>query len=124
MAGTILIVDDSVTVRSMVRQALRDTAHQILEAANGVAAMALLESAHADLLITDLLMPEMDGLTLARGLRADPRHHDLTILVLTTEGDADMKEQGRRAGVAGWLTKPFRPEVLRQTVATLLERPA
>jgi len=124
MAATILIVDDSVTMRGMVRQALAGTVDAIVEAANGVAAMQVLETTRADLVITDLLMPEMDGLALARSLRADPRHRDLAILVLTTEGGPDVKEQGRRTGVNGWLTKPFRPEILRESVTTLLGRKA
>jgi len=124
MASTILIVDDSVTIRNMVRGALAGTADAVVEAADGLGAIRALEMTQPDLVITDLLMPGMDGLTLARTIRADPRHRDLTILVLTTEERPDTREQGRQAGVNGWLTKPFRPDTLRATVTTLLGRVA
>jgi len=112
----IMIVDDSRTVRSMVREALEVDHHQVVEATDGVAALAALETASADMVITDVNMPEMDGLKLVRALRERPRYRFTPILVLTTEGGAEMKQRGREAGATGWLVKPFKPDQLRQTV--------
>jgi two-component system, chemotaxis family, chemotaxis protein CheY len=122
---TVLIVDDSATVRALVRSALEADGHAVVEAANGAAALAALEGADApDLVVTDLIMPEMDGLALIRALRADTRHRGLPILVLTTESGDAVKASGRDAGATGWLGKPFHPDTLRRTVRRVLEPPA
>jgi two-component system chemotaxis response regulator CheY len=76
----------------------------------------------ADLVITDVNMPEMDGLTLVKELRARPAYRFTPILVLTTESGDDMKQRGREAGATGWLVKPFDAERLRQTVSHVLAR--
>lgn len=125
MPSTILIVDDSRTMRSMVRGALEADHHQVIEATDGVTALAALETASADMVITDVNMPEMDGLKLVRALRESRRHRFTPILVLTTEGGAEMKQRGREAGATGWLVKPFNPDQLRQTVLHVFRsRPA
>jgi len=120
MQPTVLIVDDSITMRALVRQALELDAYTVIEACHGAAALAALERIHADLVITDLLMPEMDGITLTRSLRADARFATLPVLVLTTETGAGVMERGRDAGATGWLGKPFHPDTLRQTVRRVL----
>jgi two-component system, chemotaxis family, chemotaxis protein CheY len=123
--STILIVDDSRTMRSMVRGALEADHHQVIEAIDGVTALATLETESADMVITDVNMPEMDGLKLVRALRERPRYRFTPILVLTTEGGAEMKQRGREAGATGWLVKPFNPDQLRQTVLHVFRsRPA
>jgi two-component system, chemotaxis family, chemotaxis protein CheY len=124
--ATILIVDDSTTMRTMVRRALEADRYEVIEAPNGAAALTTLAARASDqqgvpdLVITDVLMPEMDGLSLTRALRADERFRGLPILVLTTEGSEPIKDRGRDAGATGWLTKPFHPDVLRQTVRRVL----
>ena len=125
MPSTIMIVDDSRTVRSMVRGALEADHHQVIEATDGVTALAALETASADMVITDVNMPEMDGLKLVRALRERPRYRFTPILVLTTESGADMKQRGREAGATGWLVKPFNSDQLRHTVQHVFRtRPA
>ena len=124
MAVTVLIVDDSRTVRQMVRAALTDDQHSVVEASDGEEALAALESGPADLVITDVNMPRMDGLTLVRALRGRPESRFLPILVLTTENGDDMKQKGREAGATGWIVKPFQPETLRETVRRVLRRSA
>jgi two-component system chemotaxis response regulator CheY len=100
----------------MVRGALEADHHRVIEAIDGVTALAALETASADMVITDVNMPEMDGLKLVRALRERPGYRFTPILVLTTEGGAEMKGRGREAGATGWLVKPFNPDQLRQTV--------
>jgi two-component system chemotaxis response regulator CheY len=114
--STILIVDDSATMRALVRQALEPDGHTVLEAAQGAAALAALEQTAVDLVITDVIMPEMDGLGLTRRLRADEALRRIPVLILTTEATPAMKERGRTAGATGWLVKPFHPDTLRQAV--------
>jgi len=120
MPATILIVDDSKVVRSMVRGALTADEHRVVEAPGAREALAALDAEPVDLVITDVNMPEIDGLTLVRTLRARPRERFTPVLVLTTEGDEDMKQRGRDAGATGWLVKPFDPDQLRHTVRRVL----
>jgi len=120
MPGTILVVDDSVTMRALVRSALEDDQHQVVEAADAQAALTALDAAPADVVITDVNMPGMDGLALVRILRSRPRERFVPILVLTTEAGEPMKQRGREAGATGWIVKPFHPEGLRDVVRRVL----
>jgi two-component system, chemotaxis family, chemotaxis protein CheY len=120
MPGTILVVDDSVTLRALVRTALEEDHHHVVEAASGREALAALDTTTADLVITDVNMPEMDGLTLVRTVRQRPRERSVPILVLTTEDGDDMKQRGREAGATGWIVKPFHAERLRDVVRRVL----
>lgn len=124
MPATILIADDSRTMRDMVRAALEADHHSVVEAPDGRQALAAAEARAADLVITDMNMPVMDGLALVRALRDSPRYRFTPILVLTTEGGDEIKQRGRAAGATGWLVKPFDPERLRQTVRKVLGRTA
>ena len=120
MPATILIVDDSATMRALVRSALEADAHVTVEAPNGAAALSMLAHTAVDLVITDVLMPELDGLSLTRALRTDARFRAVPILVLTTEATSAVKERGRAAGATAWLVKPFHPDALRDTVRRAL----
>lgn len=120
MSARILAVDDSCTMRQMVRAALEVDGHQVREAQNGEEALQALEAEPADLVITDLYMPQMDGLTLLRAIRERAEHRFTPVLLLTTEHGEEMKQRGRASGATGWLVKPFQPEQLRQVVARVL----
>jgi two-component system chemotaxis response regulator CheY len=120
MSAKILTVDDSCSMRQMVRAALEADGHQIQEAQNGYEALDVLDSEPVDLIITDLYMPAMDGLTLLRAIRERPEHRFTPVLLLTTEHGEEMKQRGRAAGATGWLVKPFQPGQLRQVVARVL----
>jgi len=120
MSATILIVDDSRAVRSMVRGALLADDHRVVEAPGAREALETLDAEQVDLVITDVNMPDIDGLTLVRTLRGRPRERFTPVLVLTTEGGEDMKQRGREAGATGWLVKPFDPDQLRHTVRRVL----
>jgi two-component system chemotaxis response regulator CheY len=122
MPLTILIADDSRTVRTMVRGALEADNYYLVEVPDGRAALEASSTVDADLVITDVNMPEMDGLTLVKELRSRPAYRFTPILVLTTESGDDMKQRGREAGATGWLVKPFDAARLRQTVAQVLAR--
>jgi two-component system chemotaxis response regulator CheY len=116
MAKRVMTVDDSRTMREMVAFTLRKAGYEVSEAADGKLAVAALQAAPVDVLITDLNMPNMDGVTLIRTLRADPKFRAVPILMLTTEFDDAKKAEGKAAGATGWLVKPFDPVKLVDVV--------
>jgi two-component system chemotaxis response regulator CheY len=116
MAKRAMTVDDSRTMRDMVAFTLRGAGFEVSMAEDGQQALTLLKTTTVDVLITDLNMPVMDGVTLIRALRADAKWRALPILMLTTESDPAKKAEGRTAGATGWLVKPFNPEKLIEVV--------
>jgi two-component system chemotaxis response regulator CheY len=120
LRATILIVDDSKIMRGLVRGALEADRYRVVEAADGKEALIVIDGANPDLVITDVNMPEMDGLTLIRELRQLPAYLPIPILVLTTEAGDDLKKRGRAVGATGWLVKPFDPARLRETAECAL----
>lgn len=117
MGLQVLAVDDSKTMRDMVGFTLRNAGHDVLEAGDGVDALDKLGDQRVDLIITDINMPRMDGISLIRKLRENMVHKSTPILVLTTESDNNKKNEGRQAGATGWIVKPFSPDKLLQVVA-------
>ena len=120
MAKTILTVDDATTMRKMVSFTLRGVGHEVLEAQDGVIAYNMLQTRSVDLVITDIHMPNMNGIELIRKLRALPRFGRTPILLLTTESDPAKKAEGRAAGATGWIIKPFSQEQLLAVITKLL----
>jgi len=116
----VMIVDDSVSMRQMVSYTLRQGGFEVIEAEHGQDALNKLVGATVDLILTDLNMPVMDGITLIQNVRKQPAMKSKPILMLTTEGLAGKKEQGKAAGATGWIVKPFDPEKLLQTLAKVL----
>jgi two-component system, OmpR family, response regulator len=115
----ILIVDDDPHIRELLRLLLQNEGFEIREAGDGVEALALLESAKADLVILDIMMPNMDGWTLCRELR---EHYDLPLLMLTAKGETMQKIKGFELGTDDYLVKPFEPLELVVRVKALLKR--
>ena len=116
----VLIVDDSASMRQMVSFTLRQGGFEAIEAEHGQDALDKLKGQSVDLVITDLNMPVMDGITLIRNLRQQPAMKSKPILMLTTEGLATKKEEGKAAGATGWIVKPFDPDKLLLTIAKVL----
>lgn len=116
MSKVALTVDDSKTIREMVSFTLKNQGFEVIEAEDGVHAISVLGDKDVSVIITDLNMPNMDGLELIRNLRANQKYKFVPILMLTTEGDATKKEQGKTAGATGWIVKPFDPEKLVQVI--------
>ena len=117
MAKSVLAVDDSKTMRDKVSFTLRGAGYQAIEADNGVNALKALQGQKVDVIITDVNMPEMDGITLVKRVRGLPQHAGTPVLILTTESDQSKKDEGRAAGATGWIVKPFSPDKLLQIVA-------
>lgn len=120
MPKSVLIVDDSVSIRQMVSHALKGAGYQVTDAPDGQAALDKARQASLDLVITDQNMPRLDGIGLTKALRADSRHRRTPILILTTEASEDMKAKGKAAGATGWLVKPFEPTKLLQVVQKVI----
>lgn len=114
---TILTIDDSRTMRDMLRLTLTEAGYEVLQAADGLEGLAILRDLVPDAVITDINMPVLDGFGFIEKARANERFRDMPILVLTTESTPAMKDRARRAGATGWITKPFDPEKLTSALA-------
>jgi len=116
MSKTILAVDDSASMRQMVGVTLRAAGYEVIEASDGDEALEYARKHRVDLVLTDVNMPRMDGITLIAQLRTLPNYH----LMLTTESSPDRKIQGKQAGATGWMVKPFNPDQLLATLERVL----
>jgi two-component system chemotaxis response regulator CheY len=122
MTASILTVDDSASLRMAIRIALTGAGYAVTEAGDGVDGLAKAAETRFDMIVTDLNMPNMDGLTMIRELRQQPAQTGIPIIFLTTESDADMKAQAKAAGATGWLVKPFVPDQLVKVARKVLGR--
>ena len=116
----ILIVDDMASMRKMVAFTLESTGHDVTSAEDGDVALEIGKKEGFDLVITDVNMPNMDGITLTKVLRGLPDFKFTPILLLTTEAGKDKKMEGKAAGATGWLVKPFDPDKLLSTIKRVL----
>jgi two-component system chemotaxis response regulator CheY len=112
----VLVVDDSNSIRDMVSFTLKSAGYETVEAKDGQDGLNKAQGARFDLVISDVNMPIMDGITLCQELRKLPSFKFTPILMLTTESSGDMKMRGKAAGATGWLVKPFNPEKLLATI--------
>ncbi len=120
MTKTILSVDDSASVRQMVKLTLSGAGYEVVQASDGAEGLAKAREARVDMVVTDINMPVMNGLTLIRELRKLPTYQGVPILFLTTESDAEMKKEAKAAGATGWITKPFQQEQLVAVIKKVL----
>lgn len=107
VAKTVLTVDDSRTMRDMLRLALSEAGYRVVQAVDGVHGLEVLQGESPDVIVTDINMPRMDGFGFIEGVRQSGLHRATPILVLTTESDAEKKSRARQAGATGWIVKPF-----------------
>lgn len=120
MAKTVLSVDDSASIRQLVNLTLTGAGYAVVEAGDGREALAKAGASEIHLVVTDLNMPTMDGLTMIREMRKMPSCRGVPIVFLTTESDDAMKRQAKEAGATGWITKPFKRDQLLAVVKKLL----
>jgi len=120
MTATILAVDDSASMRQMVSFTLRHAGYEVVEAVDGIEALEYARGNVVNLVLTDVNMPKMDGITLVRELRRLESYRYIPLLMLTTEAGQEKKLEGRKAGATGWLVKPFNPDKLLATIAKVL----
>ena len=119
MSVTILTVDDSKSIRQMVSFTLQQAGYQVIEAEDGQDALTKL-SPQITLVLSDLNMPNLDGIGLIKAIRANPSYKFLPVVMLTTESQDGKKQEGRAAGATGWIVKPFNPEQLLAVVKKVL----
>ncbi len=118
--ANILAVDDSKSMRQMVSFTLQSAGHEIVEAEDGQDALEKAQGRSFDLVLADVNMPRMDGISLVRKLRELPAYKFTPVLMLTTEAGGDKKTEGRSAGATGWIVKPFNPDQLLSTIQRVL----
>jgi two-component system, chemotaxis family, chemotaxis protein CheY len=116
MSKTFLIVDDSASMRQLIAFTIKDAGYDVLLAENGRDALEKMSKTNVDMVITDLNMPEMDGITFIRELRTKADYKFIPIVMLTTESQEAKKQEGRAAGASGWIVKPFSPTQLMDVV--------
>jgi two-component system chemotaxis response regulator CheY len=109
-------------MRQMVAFTLKGAGYDVVEAADGIEALTIAKGRPVNLVITDVNMPNMDGISLIRELRALPSYRFTPLLMLTTESGAEKKQEGKAAGATGWIVKPFNPDQLLNTVKKVLGR--
>lgn len=120
MSKRIMAVDDSASVRQVQRFVLSGAGYEVLEAKDGKEALARLTSTQVNLILTDLNMPNLDGLGLIRGVRQTASNRLTPIIMITTESDDAKKREGKAAGATGWIVKPFTPDQLLAVVKKVL----
>jgi two-component system chemotaxis response regulator CheY len=121
MSKTFLIVDDSASMRQLVAFTIKDAGYDVLLAENGKDALEKMSRTKVDMVITDLNMPEMDGITFIRELRGKADYKFIPVVMLTTESQEAKKQEGRAAGASGWIVKPFSPSQLMEVVKKFMK---
>jgi two-component system, chemotaxis family, chemotaxis protein CheY len=118
---TLLAVDDSASVRQMIRSAFAGKGFDIIEASDGIDALEQADKHKIDVVVTDLNMPRMSGLSFIRHLRASAIYHGLPIIVVSTESDQIFRKEAKAAGATAWLVKPFSVQQLQEIVCGLVK---
>lgn len=120
MAKTVLAVDDSAVIRQVQENVLKGAGYDVIVASGGQEALGKLAGSTVNLILTDLNMPGMDGVTLIKQVRASGKHRLVPIVMITTESKDSKKQEGKAAGATAWMVKPFTPEQLLSVVKRIL----
>lgn len=120
MAKTILIVDDSASVRQVVSIALKSAGYDVMEGSDGADALSKLTGQKVHLIISDVNMPNMDGITFVKEIKKLADYKFTPIIMLTTESQEGKKQEGQAAGAKAWIVKPFQPEQMLDAVSKLI----
>ena len=120
MAKTIMVVDDSASLRQVVGIALRGAGYEVLEGCDGKDALAKLDGRKVHLVVSDVNMPNMDGIAFVKALKANPAYRFTPVIMLTTENQEARMMEGKAAGAKAWIVKPFKPPELLDAVSRLV----
>jgi two-component system, chemotaxis family, chemotaxis protein CheY len=120
MAKTIMIVDDSASMRQVVSIALRDAGYDLIEAADGKDALSKLDGTKIHLIVSDINMPNMDGISFVKEVKQHPKYKFTPIIMLTTEVNQAKKEAAKEAGAKAWVNKPFQTKTLLDAISKLI----
>lgn len=119
MGKTILVVDDSASLRQVVGIALKSSGYEVIEGCDGKEALAKLDGRKLNLIISDVNMPNMDGIAFVKAVKQLPNYKFTPIIMLTTESQESKKAEGQAAGAKAWVVKPFKPEQMLAAVSKL-----
>lgn len=120
MSKTVMIVDDSASVRQVVAIALKGAGYEVLDACDGQDALTKLDGRKIHLIISDVNMPRMDGISFVKEVKASPAYRFTPVIMLTTESTDEKKQRGKEAGARAWVVKPFQPQQMLDAVAKLV----
>lgn len=120
MSKTIMTVDDSTSVRQMVSFTLKEAGYDVVEACDGKDALSKIANAPLNMVVTDLNMPNMDGIELIKNIRSNSKYKFIPIIMLTTESQDSKKMEGKAAGATGWIVKPFKPDQLLAVIKKVI----
>lgn len=122
--GSLLIVEDSAATRALIRNAIESIGEDLatVEAATGFEALKLLPTEEFDLIITDINMPDINGLELISFVKTNPRYSAIPLVIVTTERSEEDKERGLALGASAYVTKPFKAEELQEVITRILNR--
>ncbi|MCW5625359.1 MAG: response regulator [Burkholderiales bacterium] len=120
MGKTIVIVDDSASLRQVVSIALKGAGYDVVEAVDGKDALTKLDGRKVHLIISDVNMPNMDGITMVKEVKKNPNYKFTPIIMLTTEAEESKKREGQEAGAKAWVVKPFKPDQMLAAVGKLV----
>ena len=120
MAKTIMVVDDSASLRQVVGIALKGAGYDVLEGCDGQDALSKLTGQKIHLIISDVNMPNMDGISFVKAVKQLPEYKFTPVIMLTTESQESKKQEGQAAGAKAWVVKPFKPEQMLGAVAKLV----
>jgi two-component system chemotaxis response regulator CheY len=122
--GSLLIVEDSAATRALIRNAIENIGEDLttVEAATGFEALKLLPTEEFDLIVTDINMPDINGLELISFVKTNPRYSDIPLVIVTTERSVEDKERGLALGASAYVTKPFKTEELQEVITRILNR--
>ncbi len=120
MGKTVMIVDDSASARTMLGLTLKGAGYDVVEGSDGKHALSLLDGRKVHLIISDVNMPNMDGIAFVKALKQTPNYKFTPVIMLTTDGQESKKQEGKAAGAKAWVTKPFSPTQLLDAVSKLV----
>ncbi|HDX8343269.1 TPA: response regulator [Aeromonas dhakensis] len=120
MPKTVLIVDDSATIRQVVGMTLKGAGYEVMEASDGKDALKKLDGKKSNLIISDVNMPNMDGISFVKEAKKLASYKFTPVIMLTTESQDSKKQEGQAAGAKAWVVKPFQPDQMLAAVAKLI----
>ncbi|MBN2010492.1 response regulator [candidate division KSB1 bacterium] len=120
MSKTILVVDDASSMRGLIGMTLKSAGYNVVEACDGRDAICKIELQPVNMMISDLNMPNMNGIELVKTLKTSAKYKFLPIVMLTTESEESKKQEGQQAGAKAWIVKPFKPETVLKVVKKII----
>lgn len=120
MAKTIMVIDDSASIRQVMNLTLKKAGYEVIEACDGQDALGKLQGQKINLMICDVNMPNMDGISFLKNVKTSASYRFTPVIMLTTESQEGKKQEGKTAGAKAWVVKPFKPEQMLEAISKLI----